>query len=188
MIRFKGSDGVGDYRTVIHVTANGDSGSKPDENGGKPDGNGSKPDETPVKPEQNMRPDVGECFAIDRIKYRVIRSSANESANAVTVLGAVSEADKKIVIPDTVSIRGYIFKVTKLENNAFRNCRKLKEISVGKYVEQIGKETFSGCGKLKNVFIDSTNLKRLGKMLLKELTKRQRFLLEPRWRSHTKNF
>lgn len=97
VIRFKGSDGVGDYRTVIHVTANGDSGSKPDENGGKPDGNGSKPDETPVKPEQNMRPDVGECFAIDRIKYRVIRSSANESANAVTVLGAVSEAIKRLL-------------------------------------------------------------------------------------------
>ncbi|MEE0693791.1 MAG: leucine-rich repeat protein [Lachnospiraceae bacterium] len=172
VIRFKGSDGVGDYRTVIHVTANGDSGSKPDENGGKPDGNGSKPDETPVKPEQNMRPDVGECFAIDRIKYRVIRSSANESANAVTVLGAVSEADKKIVIPDTVSIRGYIFKVTKLENNAFRNCRKLKEISVGKYVEQIGKETFSGCGKLKNVFIDSTNLKKVGKNAFKGINKK----------------
>ncbi len=92
--------------------------------------------------------------------------------------------DKKSVkatIPATVTISGVKYNVTGIAANAFRGCKKLKSVSIGKNVEsigtksfanctslgkvsipskvsKIGKQAFSGCGKLKDITIKSAKL------------------------------
>lgn len=45
------------------------------------------------------------------------------------------------------NIQGYCYQAA----NAFKNCKKVKKISVGKNVKTIGKNAFKGCKKLKTI-------------------------------------
>ena len=58
-----------------------------------------------------------------------------------------------IVIPTTVKIDGITYKVTAIAEGAFKNCKKLKKVSIGNNVKTIGVSAFSGCEKLKTVVI-----------------------------------
>ncbi len=87
----------------------------------------------------------------------------------------------KVTVPATVTISGVKYNVTGIAANAFRGCKKLKSVSIGKNVEsigtksfanctslgkvsipskvsKIGKQAFSGCGKLKDITIKSAKL------------------------------
>lgn len=61
-------------------------------------------------------------------------------------------------IPDTVKISGKVYKVTSIGANAFKGCSKLKLVTVGYYVEKIGKKAFYGSKGLKDVIIHTTEL------------------------------
>lgn len=90
-----------------------------------------------------------------------------------------------VVIPDTVTIGGIKYNVTSIAANAFKNCKKLKTLKIGKNVKKIGakafynctsltkvtggkslltigKSAFQGCKKLKTVSISSKKLKTIG--------------------------
>lgn len=88
--------------------------------------------------------------------------SASKAFYRVTRLGeAGAEADyikpdgnaSVVKIPDTVKGNGFIYKVTGIAGNAFKNNKKVTKVTIGKNVSVIGKDAFSGCAKLKTVTI-----------------------------------
>lgn len=96
----------------------------------------------------------------------------------------------EIQVPETVQIDGKIFRVTAIENRAFKNntkitsviigdnvktigtsafegCTKLTKVTIGKGVEQIGGSAFKNCKKLKKLVVKSAKLKKVGKNALR---------------------
>lgn len=49
--------------------------------------------------------------------------------------------------------------MTAIAKNALKGNKKLKTLSIGSNVQQIGKNAFAGCKKLKNIVIKSKKLK-----------------------------
>ena len=68
----------------------------------------------------------------------------------------------------TIKVKGVTYKVTAIGTNAFKNCKKVKKISVGKNVKTIGKNAFKGCKKTIKVTAASKKAK---KAQLKKLKK-----------------
>ena len=64
-----------------------------------------------------------------------------------------AESTAKVVIPDTVTVNGVTYKVTSISPNAFKNDKKIKQVTVGNNVTNIAKNTFANCTKLKSVTI-----------------------------------
>ena len=70
--------------------------------------------------------------------------------------------NKKISVPDKVTLGGKTYKVTSIDASAFKNNTSITEATIGKNVETIGKNAFTGCKKLKKVTIKSAQLKKIG--------------------------
>ena len=77
-----------------------------------------------------------------------------------------------VTVPDTVKIQGKGYKVTAVAENAFKGCKKLKSVTVGKNVTSIGKNAFSGCSGLKKITVKTAKLKSVGKNALKGIHKK----------------
>ncbi len=60
---------------------------------------------------------------------------------------------KTVSIPATVKIDGVTYKVTKVDDNAFKNNKTVTKVTVGSNIKTIGKNAFSGATKLKTVSV-----------------------------------
>ena len=56
-----------------------------------------------------------------------------------------------VTIPSAITVDGKSVKVTAIADKAFYRNKKLKSVTIGKYVQTIGKSAFEGCVKLKTV-------------------------------------
>ena len=99
--------------------------------------------------------------------YKVTVSSA--TAGTVTLVKPDSNKGTSFNVPATIKSEDgkYTFKVTAIENNAFKKNTKLKKVVIGKNVQTIGKNAFSGDKNLKNITIKSTSLKKVGSKAFK---------------------
>ena len=79
----------------------------------------------------------------------------------------VKKTYTKITIPDKVDYKGIAYQVTAIRAGAFKNNKKLKKVTIGANVGEIGASAFAGCKKLKSIVIRSTVLKKVGKKALK---------------------
>lgn len=61
----------------------------------------------------------------------------------------------------TVKSGGYVYKVTSIAANAFKNNPYLRKITIGKYVVSIGNQAFYGCKNLKLITVKGTALKKV---------------------------
>ena len=57
--------------------------------------------------------------------------------------------------------------MTAVNKNAFKKCKQLTKVSVGKYVSSIGEKCFFGCNNLKTVTVKTKRLKTVGKNAFK---------------------
>lgn len=114
-------------------------------------------------------PVKGKTYTVGKLKYKVISNSA--SSKTVKCTGVTSKNVKKVTIPAKVTVNGYSFKVTSIGNNAFKNCRKLTKVTIGKNVKTVGKNIFKNCKKLKKITIKSKKLKKSVRKQLKNLAK-----------------
>ena len=96
------------------------------------------------------------------------------SKKEVTYNAPVDNKEKDIIIPDTVTINGEIYKVTKIADNAFKGNKTVTNITIGSNVKTIGKNAFSGCKKLKTIVIKSKMLtdKKISKKAFKGISKK----------------
>ncbi|MDE6314404.1 MAG: leucine-rich repeat domain-containing protein [Lachnospiraceae bacterium] len=54
-------------------------------------------------------------------------------------------------MPSTVRIAGVNFRITIISKSAFKNCSKLKTVTLGNNISTLGESCFSSCdcGKIK---------------------------------------
>nr|MBP3598745.1 leucine-rich repeat protein [Eubacterium sp.] len=95
----------------------------------------------------------------------VAGSGSGKATYKVTARGEVEYVapSKKTItaanIPATIKIDGITYKVTSIAKNAFKGCKKLKSVTIGKNVKKIAAKAFWGCSVLKKLTIQSTKLK-----------------------------
>ena len=125
------------------------------------------PGEQP-RPEKNVPlPAKGSIHKDTRLVYKV--TAAAGSTGTVMVMKPLKKTQTSVTVPAEVKIGGYIFKVTAIAGKAFCGNKKLKKAIIGVNIVKIGKESFSGCGKLRNITIDSPKLKSVGKNAFKNI-------------------
>ena len=80
----------------------------------------------------------------------------------------------KVVIADSVKIKGKTYKITSIAAKAFRNNKKITNVVIGTNVTEIGKQAFYGCNNLKKITIKSTKLteKKIGDKAFKGINKK----------------
>ena len=74
-------------------------------------------------------------------------------------------------MPNTISYNGKSYKVTSIGNNAFKNCKNLKKITIPKNIKTIGSNAFRGCSKLQTITVQSTKITKAGKNAFKGIKK-----------------
>lgn len=113
-------------------------------------------------------PPVHTIVTIKGINYEVTKSDAK---NGEVMVKSISKSKKKTItkltIPDTVKIDGYKFRVRKIAKNAFKDCKKLKKVTIGKNVTKIEANAFANNKKLKTILVKGTAIKSIGKNALK---------------------
>ncbi|MBE5924923.1 MAG: leucine-rich repeat domain-containing protein [Lachnospiraceae bacterium] len=83
--------------------------------------------------------------------YTVISDTGEEPA--VEYKASESITDKKVIIPDSVTINGVTYKITKIADNAFAKNKKIEKVVLSSNIKSIGNGAFSGCTRLKSVTI-----------------------------------
>ena len=83
------------------------------------------------------------------------------------------------VIPATIKANKKTYKVTEIAANAFKNCKKLKSVTIGKNIKKIGAQAFYKCKKVKTLKIQTTSLtlKRIGKNAFRGISKKAKLKL-----------
>ena len=110
-------------------------------------------------------PAVGTTKTVGKAIYKVTKSDAKNGT--VTLVKLTNKNEKKFTVPAAVKIDGVSFKVTEIFPNAFKNNKKLKQVTIGKNVTKIGANAFSGDKSLKKITIKSAKLKKAGKKAFK---------------------
>ena len=80
-------------------------------------------------------------------------------------------------IKSSIKIAGATFKVTLLNKNAFKNCKKLTKVTIGANITKIGANAFSGCKNLKTITVKTTKLKSIGAKAIKSINSKAKFKL-----------
>ena len=120
-------------------------------------------------------PKKGTVVNLKPFKFRVTASTSSKKTVAVTKF--TDSKSSKMTIPSTVKINGYTYKVTEISANAFKNNKKLTQITISKYIHTIGTNSFSGCKNIANVSIKSTALKKIGNNAFKGIKKNAKIIV-----------
>ena len=119
-------------------------------------------------------PKIGTWVKTKNALYKVTKADA--TGCTVTLVKPHRKTNSTFTVPATIkSEDGKItFRVTEISKNAFKNHVKLKKVTIGKNVSRVGANAFSGCKKLKNIKITSTQLtkKSIGKNVFKGIDKK----------------
>ena len=98
-------------------------------------------------------------------KYKItklIKKNGKITGGNVTYMKPYNKKCKTANIKATVVFGGVTFKVTQVEPKAFKGCKQITKLSIGKNIKTIGKNAFSGCIKLKSVNCKSKVLSKIG--------------------------
>ena len=84
-----------------------------------------------------------------------------------------------IVIPNYITIKGKKYPVIAISGNAFKKCKKLTKVVIGKNVRRIKAKAFYNCKKLKTIVIKTKKLtmKRVGKKAFAGIYKKAKITL-----------
>lgn len=126
------------------------------------------PTSAPTAKPQNNTLKVGTKAAVNGVTYKVTGKSS------VSYAKVGSKLKGKVVIADSVKIKGKTYKITSIAAKAFRNNKKITNVVIGTNVTEIGKQAFYGCNSLKKITIKSTKLteKKIGDKAFKGINKK----------------
>ncbi len=86
----------------------------------------------------------------------------DSKTKTAVLTGVKDKKTKSITVPDTIKVNGKTYKVTEIGAKACANLAKLTKLTIGKNVQKIGKNAFSGCKKLKTINIKTSKLTKKG--------------------------
>ena len=109
-------------------------------------------------------------FKVNGNTYKI----TNYEKEEVTLLKA-GITKKNITIPEGVYLKelaGDFFDVTSISPNAFKNNKKVQNVTIDSSVTSIGKNAFYGCKNLKKITVKSTKITNVGKNAFKGIHKK----------------
>lgn len=124
---------------------------------------------TTQKPKPNAVPAAGTVLKDTKTKaaYRVVKAGST-----VEYKSAPNKKAASVNIPATVTINHVKYTVTSIAPNAFKNCKKLRKVTVGAKISAIGKQAFFGCKSLKTITVKSKSIKKIGSKAFKGIHKK----------------
>lgn len=124
---------------------------------------------TTQKPKSDSVPAVGTVLKDAKTKtaYRVVKAG-----KTVEYKSAPNKKAASVNIPATVTINHVKYTVTSIAPNAFKNCKKLRKVTVGAKISAIGKQAFFGCRSLKTITVKSKSIKKIGSKAFKGIHKK----------------
>ena len=111
-------------------------------------------------------------YTIDTMKYKITNAKTDGTGTVELVSGPSNSKKSTITVANTVKIGGKTFRVTSIGSKAFRKNAYIKKVVLGKYITNIGQESFYGCNQLKTIEIKSTSLKSVGKNAFAKIYKK----------------
>ncbi len=111
----------------------------------------------------------GGTFEYGNLLFKVTAAGAK---NGTVELIGVKGTKQQVKIPATVTFDGITYQVTSIGAKALKNNKHITKLVIGANVKKIGKEAFSGCKKLKDITIQSKQLKSVGKNAIKNIHKK----------------
>ena len=115
--------------------------------------------QTPTPTAAPALPKKGSQHKVKGLIYKVTASTA--SKKTVTVMRPVKKTEKKITIPAYVKLGSYTYQVTSINAKAFRNNKRLVQVTIGAKITKIGRQAFEGCKNLKKITIRSKAVKKI---------------------------
>lgn len=101
---------------------------------------------------------------IGKVVYKI-------SGKNATVVKVSSKKVKSITIQSKVKIGGKSYKVNSITKNAFKNCKKLKKITIkSTYLTKIGGNAFKGISKKAKIYVPKKKYKKYKKLIAKKNT------------------
>ena len=114
-------------------------------------------------------PKKGTKVTIGNFVYKI--TSATSKSRTATVVKPKKNTFTKLTIPSSIKVNSFTFKVTGISDKAFQKNNKLTSITIGSNITSIGKQSFSGCSKLKKILVKSSSIKTVEKDALKNIHK-----------------
>lgn len=102
----------------------------------------------------------GQKFTVGNFTYKI--TSVSGKKGNVTLVG-VKKNLKKATVKANVKYKGYTFKITVIGKKAFKKCKNLKKVTIGKNVKTIKSKAFANSKKLKTVIVKGKKLKKVAK-------------------------
>ena len=122
-------------------------------------GNNSVSQTTPAQNNGNQSvPSVGTMLTDSRTNAVYTVTKVGDAVIAVAYVKNLNTKATAITIPSSVTIGNVAYKVTSIENNAFKNNKKLKKVTIASSVTSIGKKAFYNCKNLRSVIIKTKKL------------------------------
>lgn len=142
---------------------------------------------TPAPAQNTAAPTLqtGQTFTVGSLVYRVTNTD-HSGKGAATVTRTKKKSAKSIAIPDAVSTNGIKLQVTAIEKNAFKGCKALTRLTIGKNISQIGNQAFQSCTNLKTIKIKSAVIKKVGKNAFKGIQKKAKITVPKKQRASYK--
>ena len=136
----------------------------------------SKPTNTsnPTKPTNNKKKPAAKGTTLKDSKGATYKVTGAKVKNPTVTYVKPKKNVKKVSIPATITVKGVKYKVTAVSKDAFKNNKKVTQVTIDKNVKNIGKNAFYGCKNLKKVIIKTTKLtkKTVGKNAFKGIHKK----------------
>ncbi len=106
----------------------------------------------------------GQKIRIGKFTYKITKVTGKRgNVTLVHVRTKYRKNLKKATVKANVKYKGYSFKVTAIGKKAFKKCKKLKKVTIGKNVKTIKAKAFASCVKVKTITIKGSKLKKVAK-------------------------
>jgi len=130
--------------------------------------------ENPTKPTNTTKKPAAKGKTLKDSKGATYKVTGVKVKNPTVTYVKPKKNVKKVSIPATITVKGVKYQVTAVSKDAFKNNKKVTQVTIDKNVKNIGKNAFYGCKNLKKVIIKTTKLtkKTVGKNAFKGIHKK----------------
>lgn len=128
----------------------------------------------PTKPTNNKKKPAAKGTTLKDSKGATYKVTGAKVKNPTVTYVKPKKNVKKVSIPATITVKGVKYQVTAVSKDAFKNNKKVTQVTIDKNVKNIGKNAFYGCKNLKKITIKTTKLtkKTVGKNAFKGIHKK----------------